>query len=721
MRIVIKGTVQGVGFRPTVYRVAKGMGLNGYVKNKGSEVEVMIDGNHEEFLKNLREDLPPLAKITDVEIFNEDHNEKGFRIVPSEEGKRSSTIPVDTALCSDCLNELISPEDRRFAYPFINCTNCGARYSAITGLPYDRPKTTMAPFPLCRSCAQEYEDPLDRRFHAQTTSCPDCGPKYVLFNKEREKIGGIREFSEKIEKGAIGIAKSWGGMHIVCKLSSIPELRRRYGRPEKPFAIMVKDLKTAKRYAQVTGEELFTGPRRPIMIYEKKDEHGDILESVSPGLPTIGIMLPYTGLHHTLFDSMGVDTLVMTSANIPGEPMIIDDKKVFELDLDLFLLHNRRIAQRIDDSLIRAHGEYLAPIRRSRGFVPEYLPIDTHDSVIGAGADQSGCIAFSNDGKLYPSQYLGDLDSYEAVEFYKQTTEHLTSLLGIEEVDTIGVDLHPKYRSRKLGIRLAEKYDAQIVEVQHHWAHGASLLLEHNLDDIVCIAVDGTGYGDDGSSWGGEILYCTPKRYEREAHLESFPLLGGERAVEDPRRSVYAIQRKLGLSGSFFDESEADILDTLMRNSVETSSFGRLLDAVSAALGVCYRRTYEGEPAMKLEKLLMEGKTDRYYNIHHEGNTVYTLNGFIEMIEDGGQAADRAASYISCVAHELAEAAVRAAEERDTEIGISGGVSYNRPIVEWIRKRLKDLGHDLLVHEKIPNGDMGVPIGQAVVAAQFEP
>lgn len=716
MRIVIKGTVQGVGFRPTVYRVAKGMGLNGYVKNKGSEVEVMIDGNHEEFLENLREDLPPLAKITDVEIFNDSHNEKGFCIVPSEEGKRSSTIPVDTAVCRDCLNELRAPEDRRFAYPFINCTNCGARYSAITGLPYDRPKTTMAPFPLCRSCAQEYEDPLDRRFHAQTTSCPDCGPKYVLFNKEREKIGGVQEFSEKIEKGAIGIAKSWGGMHIVCKLSRIPELRRRYGRPEKPFAIMVKDLETAKKYAVVTREAVFTGPRRPIMIFDKKDERQELLECAAPGLPTIGMMLPYTGLHHSLFDSMDVDTLVMTSANIPGEPMIIDDKKVFELDLDIFLLHNRKIAQRIDDSLIRAHGEYLAPIRRSRGYVPEYLSLKSNNSVIGAGADQNGCIAFSTDGKLYPSQYLGDLDSYEAVEFYKQTSEHLTSLLGIEEVETVAVDLHPKYRSRKLGLELAEKYGAEVMEVQHHWAHGASLLLEHDLEEIICIAVDGTGYGEDGNSWGGEVLYCTPKEYERLVHLEPFPLLGSEKAVEDPRRLVYAIQRKLGFNGSFFDGNEADILDKLMKKSVYTTSFGRLLDAVSAALGVCYKRTYEGEPAMKLEKLQMKGNPSIDYNVHYKNDTIYTLEGFIEMMEDDGAAADKAASYTASVANALAEAAVETAEKHGARIGISGGVSYNKPIVGCIRKKLKELGHDLLVHHEVPNGDMGVPVGQALIA-----
>ena len=716
MRLIIKGTVQGVGFRPTVYRVAHELGLNGFVKNKGSEVEIVLDREHEYFIEDLKKKLPPLAKIDDIQLYQEDYKGKGFHIVPSEEGARTSTIPVDTALCDDCLLELTAPDDRRWGYPFINCTNCGARYSAITGLPYDRPKTTMSPFSLCKTCSEEYNNPIDRRFHAQTTSCPDCGPKYILFDKQKNKIGSISEFAILIQEGNIGVAKSWGGMHIICTLDSIPELRERYGRAQKPFALMVKDLESARRYAHITREDVFNGPRKPIMIYPKKEY--ELLEDAAPGLPNVGLMLPYTGLHHLLFQLIPSDLLVMTSANIPGEPMLIKNEEAFELKFDYFLLHDRDIAQRIDDSLIRVHGNDLAPIRRSRGYVPEHMDFPSDSTIFAAGADQGGCMAFSINERLYPSQYLGNLDSYEANISYRDTFEHLSSILGIEKIKTVAVDMHPGYQSRKLGLEIADRYQADTVEIQHHWAHGASLLLEHDLDDIVCIAVDGTGYGEDGTSWGGEVLYCTADKYERRAHLEPFTLLGGEKAIMDPKRLVYAIQRSKGLEGSYFYDETAEIFDKLMEEDIKTTSFGRLLDAVSAALDICHERTYEGEPAMKLERLLLDRCAEHRYDIYQKGDTIYTLDGFIEMLYDDISKEHRASSYVKAVSRGLAEAASDVSDSCGSPIGISGGVSYNEPIVRWIRERLEELGHRLLVHEKIPNGDMGISAGQALIASK---
>jgi len=719
MRIVIKGTVQGVGFRPTVYRVAKSLGLSGHVKNMGSEVEVLIDGDVDEFIYELEKNLPPLAEITEVDTYEERVEREDFAIVPSSEGeKESSTIPVDTALCDDCLEEMRTAGDRREKYAFTNCTNCGARYSAIYSLPYDREKTTMKEFPMCEECKEEYEDPMDRRFHAQTTSCPDCGPHYTLYNADKEELGGIDEFCELIEDGEIAVAKSWGGMHIVCKLESIPELRDKYHRPEKPFAVMMPDVETVSEYAVVEREDVLTGPRRPIMIYEKKGKHKDLLNLAAPDLPTIGVMLPYAGLHHLIFDKIDEDALVMTSANIPKEPMIIKNKDAFELDLDYFLLHNRSIANRTDDSLIRVHGDDLAMIRRSRGYVPDYLDF-FEGTVMGAGADQSGCIAFSKDGRLYPSQYLGDLGSYGTKVFYEDTVDYLTDILGIYDVSAVGVDLHPKYQSRKLGLEYAEGFDADIVEVQHHWAHGASLLLEHGLDEIVCIAIDGTGYGEDGNSWGGEVLYCTGEDFERMYHLENFPLLGGDQAVKDPKRLVFAIQRKLGLEGNHFDERQAEIFDKMMSDSALTSSFGRLLDAVSCTLDVCCEREYEGEPAIKLERLLFNGCEQKEYHIPIEKNTIKTLDSFIEMQNDEMKNNDRAASYVKSVSRSIARGAINAAEEKGIDsIGISGGVSYNRVIVRTIRKYLNKHGFELLVHKNVPNGDMGIPVGQAFIASQ---
>ncbi len=717
MRIILRGTVQGVGFRPAVYRVAESLGLKGHVKNLGSEVEVIIDADPEEFLNELRSELPPLAEITSIEIQELETDAEDFKIVPSKEGKKSSTLPVDTALCADCLQEMSDIDDLRYEYPFINCTNCGARFSAIYSLPYDREKTTMKDFPMCEDCRREYQAPSDRRFHAQTTSCPECGPRYTLYNSKKEKIGGVEEFCKLIEDGEIGVAKSWGGMHIVCRLEEIPRLREIYDRPEKPFALMMPDVETVSTYATVEREDILQGPRRPIMIYEKRDHKKELLDYAAPGLPTIGIMLPYTGLHFLLFKHMDVDALVMTSANVPGEPMIIDNEKAFDLGFDYNLLHDRNIANRIDDSLIRVHGEHTSSIRRSRGYVPEYLDF-LPGKVMGAGADQSGCVAFSRDNKIYPSQYLGDLDSYGASQFYRDAADHFLSLLGIDELAGIGVDLHPRYRSRKLGIEYADKSDCPYIEIQHHWAHGASLLLEHDIDEIVSISIDGTGYGTDGNSWGGEVLYCTGENFERTAHLETFPLMGGEMAVKDPRRLVFAIQRKYGMEGDFFEKNEADILDKLMDDSIETSSFGRLLDAISCSLDVCCKRTYEGEPAMKLELLQMEGNDKIDYDVRLEGDTVKTLDGFLEMMSDTGNKKDRAASYVSRVTEKLAQAAIHTAEDKGVDhIGVSGGVSYNRPIVRTIRSELESKGYDLLVHDKIPNGDMGVPLGQAYIVA----
>ncbi|MFW6142122.1 MAG: carbamoyltransferase HypF [Candidatus Saliniplasma sp.] len=717
MRIILKGTVQGVGFRPAVYRVANTLSLNGHVKNMGSEVEVVIDGDPEEFLDELKRELPPLAEITSVDFFEYNVDEKGFSILSSSEGGRSSTLPVDTALCNDCLEEMRTDGDRRKDYPFTNCTNCGARFTAIYSLPYDREKTTMQNFPMCEDCKKEYEDPTDRRFHAQTTSCPKCGPRYILYNSSKEKIGGVDEFCELIKDGEIGIAKSWGGMHIVCKLEEIPRLRDIYGRPEKPFALMMPDVETVMKYAHIERKDVLEGPRRPIMIYNKKDHRKELLEYAAPGLPTIGIMLPYTGLHFILFDKMDVEGLVMTSANPPGEPMVIENEKAFELGFEYNLLHDRKIANRVDDSLIRVHGEDLALIRRSRGYVPEYLDF-LPGEVMAAGADQSGCVAFSRDGKIYPSQYLGDLDSYGASQFYKDAADHLISMLGITDVKGVGLDLHPRYRSKKMGEEYAERFDCERFEIQHHWAHGASLLLEHDLEEIVCISIDGTGYGTDGGSWGGEILYCTGEDFKRTAHLETFPLLGGEKAVEDPRRLVYAIQRKFGMDGEFFNGNEASVLDKLMKKSVKTSSFGRLLDALSCSLGVCCSRTYEGEPAMKLEKLQMEGDEVIEYDVKLERGEILTLEPFLQMMSGKERKRDKAASYTSQISQKLADAAVYTAEDLDVNnIGVSGGVSYNRPIVESIRKRLETHGYELFVHHKIPNGDMGIPLGQAYIVA----
>lgn len=686
----------------------------------GGEVEIGIDGEKERFLAELEKKLPPLAEIKKVETYQKKIERDGFEIIKSTEGeKESSTIPVDTALCDDCIEEMKNENDRRFRYAFTNCTNCGARYSAIFDVPYDRKKTTMDPFPMCEDCTEEYEDPMDRRFHAQTTCCPECGPEYKLFNKNKEKIGGIDDFIQVLENGEIGVAKSWGGMHIICNLEEIPRLREIYGRPQKPFALMMADIETAKKFAKIDDEDLLTGPKKPIILSEKKNDDNPLLNHAAPGLPTVGIMLPYTGFHHIFFEKSNLDAMVMTSANRPGEPMITENKEAFELPFKYFLLHNRKIANRVDDSLVRNHEKNTFLIRRSRGYVPS--PIDfTGSEVLGAGADKDGCLAVSTDEQLYASQYLGDLKSYEATEFYRETADHLISILGVEDLEKIGIDLHPKYQSRKLGIELAEKHDIETVEIQHHWAHGASLLLEYDLDEIITIAIDGTGYGEDGNSWGGEILYCNSEEYERMGHLEPFPLLGGEKAVKDPRRLVHAIRKKKGAETQYFDKEKREVFGKLMGNSPMTTSLGRLLDAVSCGLEICEKRTYEGEPAMRLEKQLIEGEKVKDYPVEINNQTIDTLDAFIEMLNDNIQTSDRAYSFVTDVAKAISEKAIEASENKGVKaIGISGGVSYNRPILESIRSYLNKNDYKLLTHQKIPNGDMGIPFGQAVIVSNW--
>jgi len=726
-RLIFKGIVQGVGFRPTIYRVAEKLGSYGYVLNKGAEVEVVIDTDPDEFIDMVHIHLPSLAKITSIKAISIDRSFSKFEIRHSSQGSHESLIPVDTALCPNCLDELFDKKNRRYHFPFTNCTVCGARFSVIEDVPYDRERTAMRDFSLCEECELEYKDPSDRRYHAQTISCPTCGPRYHLYDSKGKKqvcTDPIKRFAEYIDAGDIGVMKSWGGMHLCCSLDQIQRFRNWYHRPQKAFAVMVKDIRAAKKYAEISTfeESLLRSDQRPIVLVKKKD-----VEDISPGLDSIGLFLPYTGVHHLLFSFLSSDALIMTSANLPGEPMITDNKTAFSLYADWYLLHNRAIPNRTDDTVVKPWGNRFFFLRKSRGFVPDPLDISYSENILSVGAGENIHGAVSSKKRLYLTQYIGNGAYYPTLMFLKEGLEHLMKLCMRKPVlDAVGMDMHPGYETRLIAREFSETFNVPIFEVQHHHAHAASLLLDRNVDESVVISLDGLGYGDDGTFWGSEILYSDVSSYNRVGHLEPIPLIGGDKAAVDPRRVIYAL---LGddTPVSLVSDHEKTIFKRLKGTAPLSTSFGRVLDALSCYLEICCKRSYDGEPAMKLERYLAMGEQTHQFESSYD--TVFDASKlFIQLHEvakviqrpfNERQKADLAVSFISSLIEWLIFQATTYASDHDiSSIGLTGGVSYNIPIVDMISSRLNSKGYDLLVHEKIPNGDGGIAAGQNYVISK---
>ena len=722
MRILIRGVVQGVGFRPTVYRVATSLGLNGYVLNNGSGVIIEIDGDGNEFIKQLKVHLPQLARIDSLEIVDDDSSnvlEKGFRILPSRTGVKGVSIPNDVAICEPCRKEMFDPSDRRYHYPFTNCTDCGARFSIIEDLPYDRVKTSMRSFPMCDDCRMEYEGKENRRFHHQTISCPVCGPKYYLMDRSGKRIEGepISNFAARLHEGSIGVSKSWGGMHICCTLATLPRFREWYRRRQKPFAMMVRDMTAVAQYSEPNQfeKELLLSSQRPIVLVPKRES--EITELISPGLSNIGIFLPYSEMQHLLFSYLPEDALIMTSANVPGDPMVLRDQDALDLKADSYLMHDREIVNRCDDSVVRQFQGHTFYIRRSRGSVPSFVLSKSLGSAVGMGGQEHIAGAVAKDGRIYQTQYIGDASSYGVMEFLEQALRYQMRLLDLREVQLVGIDLHPGYSTRRLGKRLAEEMKAEVVEVQHHWAHAASLMLESGLDEIVALTLDGTGYGADGIAWGGEVLYSNLDTYHRVGHLQELPLLGGERAIRDVRRLVFAMAESGGWRYEEFDEDEEALLRKLLSSSPRTTSFGRVLDAVSCYLNVSDYRSYDGEPAMKLERLLESGNDSVPFELEREGNVIRSVDMFRQLTESRGKPKDRAHSYVKALVRGLVDLAVDEAQKRGIEgIGISGGVSYNATISAMAKSMIERSGFKFICHDVLPNGDGGVAAGQCAIA-----
>ncbi len=749
--IRISGIVQGVGFRPFVYRTAVTNGLVGYVRNLGdANVEIVVEGkagNVNQFLSDLENRKPPLARINHlVSKYREDKEEfQQFSILKSSALAElsGSIIPSDVSICRTCLDELQNPRNARHDYFFITCTDCGPRFTIIEHLPYDRSNTTMKEFAMCAFCEKEYVDPANRRFHAQTVACPNCGPKVYLTRNNGTAVeiaDPIREAGKLLEEGSIIAIKGYGGFHIAAATTTDEpnqRLRTVKHRSQKPFAIMARDLETVKSFAEVSPKEagLLSSHAKPIVLLRKSDNYY-LSDQIAPGLHNVGVMLPYTGLHFMLFDRVYEPAFVMTSANPPNEPVVMDNleavKKLGSF-VDYFLFHNRIVAQRCDDSVVRFHGENTTLIRRSRGYSPEPLQLEwtTDKCVLGLGGELNSTSCVLLNDKMFVSQHIGDVENLETLQFLKSAAQHLLRLTN-SKPDVVACDLHPKFTSTLLAQNWGAELGCPVVNVQHHHAHAVSLMAEHGKKKIIAIVCDGYGYGLDGTAWGGEILYSDREgNFERLGHLENQPLVGGDMATRYPVRMAAGILDKVvDIQEWLFSSStslphgkqEADVILQQLKNGsmTRTSSCGRVLDAASAILGLCSERTYEGEPAMKLEAAATTGKDVlKLKPILEEGvlNTTFVIHEIFNH-RSAYSVNDLAFSTQSYIAKGLAQLAIDEAKRYDVDVvGFSGGVACNEAITQIIRSVVERNDLKFVVHELVPPGDGGISLGQAVAAA----
>ena len=751
--IKVNGVVQAVGFRPFIYRIATDNDLIGWVKNLGDAgVKVFLQGknrNIESFLRDLREKNPPLAQIEQIEKewVEIDSELEDFEIVKSSSGSSGSgTIPPDIATCDDCLEDVFG-ETRYSGYWATSCVNCGPRFSVIRELPYDRDRTSMEDFPMCDDCRIEYTDPGDRRYHAQTIACPECGPQLWLEDPgtgKRNTDEPIRAAARKLGQGEIVAIKGLGGTHLACDASdseTVKLLRKRLGRSNQPFALMAKEEMVRRNLKYNKSEfEVLTGPRRPITLLEQENRDW-ISDKIAPGLHNVGVMLPYTALHHLLFSELEFP-LVMTSANLPGEPMLIENDSISdELKgiADSYLLHKRKIVSRIDDSVVRFSGGRRKFIRRSRGWVPE--PIEIHlgdEPILALGAEQDNVVGLYTNKRAYLSQYLGDTEGPEDLNFLEDALSRLLKLTSTEEPDIIAHDLHPDF----LTSQKAKEMSGESAPVQHHMAHVGSLLAETGLPEIVGLVMDGVGYGLNGKVWGCEVITGTEDEMGRKGSLTRAYMPGGDLATKHPGRMVAGILYPLAETGEIDDlvgllhelnldfpngEEELDVvLQQLQKgfNTPETTSAGRFLDAVSVLTGTCGERTYEGEPAMKLESaagrvepLEIDIPYDRSGDIIRldQSRLLYRLI----QLRGSASPAELASTAQTALAGGMAQIALEVARNEGIEaVGLSGGVAYNDEISREVEKTVSGSGLDFVTNTEVPPGDGGVALGQLWLAGK---
>jgi hydrogenase maturation protein HypF len=733
-RILVRGIVQGVGFRPFVYARASALGIRGSVKNTGSQVEAWGD-RFEDFLAGVSRG-PPLSRIDLVEVLPlAGPPPPGFLILTSSTGTLSGMIPPDVATCSECVGDIFDRGSRYHGYFATSCVNCGPRYSIIESLPYDRERTSMVSFPMDPECGREYTDPSSRRHHAQAIACPACGPRLSLMDaggRIMETPDPVRATASLLDRGSIVAIRGIGGFHIACTGERAGELKARLGRTEQPFAVMVREEALAKMAC--VGEEdraLLKSGVHPIAVLVKRDPsaHAGI-----SNLHTIGCMLPYAPLHHLLFSHLAAPLLIMTSANMPGYPMITEiDTAVAKLrgQVDYYLTHDRRILNRCDDSVVR--DGFI--IRLSRGIAPKRTRIDLGPScILGVGPELNSNVTIYKGGFAITSPHVGHVRNPPTLAYLEETAERIRGWLGAE-YDVIAHDLHPSFLSTGYARALAEETGADLVPVQHHRAHVAATTLE----PCIGITIDGVGYGDDGRVWGGEVFAGQVPRLDRIGHLEEVPMPGGDLATRFPERMLYGILPGEGVLSLLRERGWTDIQCGVLARQVErkvnvawTSSTGRVLDAVAALLGICRERTYDGEPAMRLEAAAYTGTPAEWplEFLEKPGAEVLSTRALVRRalgeylaLEGPGRAAggkavaDIAASVQESLARGIAHIAIHGARDRGLSlVALSGGVAYNAAIRETIRREAERAGLTLLVNREYPLGDGCISYGQCAWA-----
>jgi len=716
-KVTITGLVQGVGFRPYVYQQAQKIGLHGYVKNTRQGVEFVV--NKKPHLKEFFADKPPMARIDSIKVAPYSNPlPRKFVIKKSQAGQGHSEIPPDIFLCPDCLRDLRSQKSRRYRYPFISCTNCGPRYTVIESTPYDRKKTSMGKFKLCPACQTEYKNANTRWYHAETIACPDCGPRvYLLKNNKEIKTGNpIKACAELIKEGEIVAIKGIGGFHLVCSTAPkiTDKLRNLTNRPRKPFALMARNLKQARKFVKINDLEKkhLQSPARPIVILQKKNEK--LLPSVSD-LDSLGIILPYTGLHYLLFDYLK-DPVIFTSANFPGKPLTTTKEEQF---VKYILDHDREILNPVDDSVVKIINNHTLWLRRARGCVPAPISVNTNfdSGKIALGAEQNSTFAFSFPGKIILSEHLGNLRVRENYQRYKKTINRYKKFYNFRAKNMV-FDSNPAYRSTAYGkkLRLPKQ------QMQHHLAHVKSVAVEKNLDEYIGIAADGAGLGTDGTIWGGEVFLAqktkSKTQIRRIGSLELQPMIGGDLATIQPPRMLLGILSKFldkaalqQLAKRHFSATEYKILSKQLTenfNITYTSSTGRILDAASAMLGFCKQRTYEGEPAIKLEANSSRPFADLKPKIFKEKGLyrLHTTNIFEYLWKNKKRDKQRLAATIQKHLADGFWQIASKANQKKLPIVFSGGVAYNRIITTYLTKR------GVIVNEKVPPGDGGIALGQ---------
>jgi len=750
--ISVRGIVQGVGFRPFVYGLAVKHNLKGWVYNTSEDVKIEVEGEAEaveQFELELETKAPPLAHIESVTI--EHHSPLGYknfeiRQSQAQEGKYQLISP-DVATCQACLGELLNPEDRRYRYPFTNCTNCGPRFTIIEDMPYDRPKTTMRYFQMCPQCQAEYDNPLDRRFHAQPNACPKCGPQVELVDNQGNPVtesNPIATASRLLKEGKIVAIKGLGGFLLACDATNdtvIKTLRQRKKRSSKPFAIMVADIDEAKRHCYVSPEEesLLTSPQSPIVLMGWRED-SSVSREVAPNLRFLGIMLPYTPLHHILLRDTSLP-LVMTSGNLSEEPIARDnDEALRRLSAiaDYFLIHNRDIYSRYDDSVAIVERGTSQLIRRARSYAPYpiRLPFETKQ-VLGCGAEEKNTFCLTKDNYAFLSQHIGDMENMETLEHFDNTISLYKRLFHIEP-EIIAHDLHPDYLATKYAQEL-DQSGIKLIPVQHHHAHIASCLADNGLEfSVIGVAFDGTGMGADGNIWGGEFLVADYRNFRRAGHLEYLPLPGGAAAIKRPRRTAIgyiltllgenALNENLPVMREANDMEVEVIKRQIERriNSPLSSSMGRLFDAVSALLGIRGEIDYEGQAAVELEMAAYEEDAQAqesypYRIVEGEGIRVVHLRDLLSaVIKDSSQGISRgriSVKFHNTVAQMINEMCHLIADETGIrQVALSGGVFQNRLLLRKAVSLLESSGFQVFTHRQVPCNDGGISLGQAVIA-----